>query len=298
MSIPKRHHYLPKFYLKRWARNDEVVEYSRPHKKVLARPRTPYATGFEWHLYSLPGEAVPEDREQVELKWMQVIDDKAAPVLEQLVADPGTKLTQAQSDAWIAFLLSLIFRTPARLRWMQDRIRDHDYAFDDDERAAYDALRPKGAPSTPEQYFSQSSDDELSVARMQLMLSMIQSKVLGSGVAAMEWRVLEVKHMNRGLLTSDDPIITSNGLNEARSFIILPLGPAHLFVATNTEAAFKAFSTQSDRALERAMNNSIVAQAEALVIGATDDHLAFVGRRLGMSPAGTGFLGRHTWACP
>lgn len=298
MSIPKRHHYLPQFYLKAWARADDtVVSFRRRHKLVLAEAKTPYATGFEEHLYSLPGEPKPEDQEQVEMRWMSGIDDAAAKVRDQLIATPQKRLTQAQSDAWIIFLISMIFRTPTRLRWMNDQIRGHDHRFSDDDRAAYDKLRPHEAPPTPELYFRDSSDEELSTARMQLMLSLIRSDVIGRGIAEMEWCVHQVTG-NHGLLTCDDPVITSNGLNQGDSFVILPLGPRHLFIAGSTAAALLAYTTQTDRAVERAINDALVAQATDLVIGSTERHLNFIERRLGATPPGKGFLGRHTWKCP
>lgn len=298
MSIPKRHHYLPQFYLKAWSRADDtVVSFRRPHRLVLAEAKTPYATGFEDRLYSIPTEPDPESQEQVELRWMSPIDNEAAKVRDQLIETPGKRLTRAQIDAWILFLISMIFRTPARLRWMNDRIRNYDYHFSEEEQAEYQQLRPKDAPATPESYFSDSSDEELSTARMQLMLSMIKSEVFGRGIADMQWYVHSITG-NHGLLTCDDPVITSNGMNKDESFVILPLSPQHLFIAANTRAALLSYITQTDRALERGINDALVAQAAELVIGSTERHLKFIERRLGSTPAGEGILGRPTWKVP
>lgn len=299
MSIPKRHHYLPQSYLEAWARDDgKVTQYSRPWLDLIVKPCSPYSTGFEDGLYSLHGEDDPEQREQVELRWMQRIDGDAAVVMKQMLAEPEKRLTQTQSDAWIVFLISMIFRTPSRLKWMHEQIRSYDHRFTEEERRVYERLRPNGAPATPEQYFQESDPEELSVARMQLMLRMIQSRSLGEGLAKMVWGVHTLQQPRYGFLTGDDPVITSNGLNADDSFVILPISPKHIFIAAGTQRAMWSYTSQTDRAIEGAINDATVVQAETLVIGRNGLQAAFVAKRLGKRPPGDGFLGRHSWKCP
>ncbi|WP_433948304.1 hypothetical protein [Brevundimonas diminuta] len=90
----------------------------------------------------------------------------------------------------------------------------------------------------------------------------------------------------------------SNGLNAADSFVILPLGPSHIFIAGGSSRALWSYTSQADRDIERAINDAIVAQADALVIGRNEHQASFIDRRLGRSSASDGFLGRHTWSCP
>lgn len=299
MSIPKRHHYLPQSYLEAWARNDgEVTQYYRPWRDLIVKPCSPYSTGFVDGLYSLHGEPDPERREQVELRWLQRIDNDAAIILKQLKAEPKRRVDPAQSEAWSMFLISMIFRTPARLAWMHEEMRRFHSDFDDAERAEYAKCRGPEDPDSPEQYFRQAGYEELSWARMQLMLNMIQSRLIGGGLARMAWTVHALERVRYGLLTCDDPVIMSNGLNAADSFVMLPLGPFHLFVAGGSSRALWSYTSQSDRDIERAINDAIVAQADAIVIGRNDQQASFIDRRLGRSPANDGFLGRHTWKCP
>lgn len=54
MSDPKRHHYLPIFYLKQWSALDgRVIRHHRPYRQVVAHPIAPKYTGYEEGLYSL-----------------------------------------------------------------------------------------------------------------------------------------------------------------------------------------------------------------------------------------------------
>lgn len=298
MSVPERHHYLPEFYLKRWVRNGNLCEYRRRQNGLVAKARSPRATGFEWNLYSLPGEDDPAMREQVESRIMQGIDMRAAAALRYMIDHPGTQLSPTYSDAWILFVLSMIFRTPARLRWLNEQIRTADYAFDDKERATYAELKSPTHPPTPEEYFALGDPTELSMARMQLMLSMIGSRLIGQGLGGMVWEIHTLATPNHGLLTSDDPVMTSNGLNNDDSFAILPIGPRQLFIAANSQRAMWSFRSQTDRAIERAMNDAVVAQADQLVIGENSRQSLFVDRRLGKSKPPDSFLGRHVWKCP
>ena len=43
-----RHHYIPQFYLRRWAGDDDkVCEFSRPHKNIYRQRVYPIQTGFK-----------------------------------------------------------------------------------------------------------------------------------------------------------------------------------------------------------------------------------------------------------
>lgn len=136
-------------------------------------------------------------REQVESRIMHRIDTRAAAVLRYMIGQPGIGLSQAYSDAWILFILSLIFRTPSRLRWLNEEIRTFGYAFDDEGRATCAKLKSPAHPATPEECFAQGEPAELSVARMQLMLSMIGSKLIGRSLASMVWEVHTIDEDNR-----------------------------------------------------------------------------------------------------
>ena len=74
-SEPKRHHYIPIFYLKPWCGADgKLCEPRRWPDGVKAMRKAPKATAFERDLYKVPG--MPEERAQdVEKRVMGVTDD-------------------------------------------------------------------------------------------------------------------------------------------------------------------------------------------------------------------------------
>ncbi|MCO6403529.1 DUF4238 domain-containing protein [Aurantimonas endophytica] len=49
-----KHHYIPAFYLRRWAGTDKkVTEFSRPYRDVVVRSVMPERTGYQERLYEL-----------------------------------------------------------------------------------------------------------------------------------------------------------------------------------------------------------------------------------------------------
>ena len=61
MADPKKHHFSPVFYLKGWCNtNSKIIEYSRPHRRVVAKAVSPEYTGFKRLLYTLEG--VPRNK--------------------------------------------------------------------------------------------------------------------------------------------------------------------------------------------------------------------------------------------
>jgi hypothetical protein len=59
MSTPRDLHFIPVFYLKRWANlSGKLVEYTIKHDKLIAKLVGPRSTGYETDLYAfneLPG---------------------------------------------------------------------------------------------------------------------------------------------------------------------------------------------------------------------------------------------------
>lgn len=298
MSSPKDHHYLPRFYLKAWTTGGRLVEFSRPYRDVVTKFRPPKGAGFETGLYSLPSEADPRSREQVELNIMQKIDDGAAPIHARLLANGPRGLSPGDRSAWVWFVNSLLFRTPVSLAWLDDQIRNGSYNFSAAERAEYAAHRKPDYPADPNELFGSVSDGEAAVARMTLMVKMIGSRLIGGGLFGMAWEVLTLSSPEHGFLTSDDPVMGSNGMAQGDSFVMLTLGPRHLFVAGSSARVIRAFASQEQLALERAINAAVVDQAWKIVVGQNDSHKPLVSARLGRTPRTNGVLGRQTWKCP
>jgi hypothetical protein len=94
MADPKDHHFSPVCYLNGWRNADgKIGEYSRPYKKVVAKPVSPAATGFKRSLYSLEGVPL-EKRQDIEKNYMApFVDERGAAALSVLIDRDNSKLT-------------------------------------------------------------------------------------------------------------------------------------------------------------------------------------------------------------
>lgn len=110
---PQKHHYIPEFYSRRWARSDEtLVRFYRPHQEVIERRVFPSQVGFQRNLYRIP-DVSPSTAQQIELSFFKRIDDAAARALEALIAPNSPRLEVKTRIDWTRFILSLMHRTPA-----------------------------------------------------------------------------------------------------------------------------------------------------------------------------------------
>lgn len=301
-SIPVDHHYLPRFYLSRWIDPgiDAVWEYSRPRDRVVVRRRSTKATGKQERLYSLAGEVDPKLREQVELRLMSPLDNVAAAALQHIESTKQRPDDNALRDGWARFVMSLLHRSPRRLAYLETLIRNHVLETSQEDEAIYARIRRPGDPATLSRLFADGDETRLSRSRAILLRSLVDSEAIGNVIVRMRWGIVEVNDPKHGLLTCDDPVLLSDGLEHDRSFIALPIAHDRLFVAANSQEVMQAFSNQRSSAFERTFNDAICHQADRLVIGRSNQQQRFVENRLGRCapPTNGGAGGRYTWSVP
>ena len=301
MSVPVDHHFLPQFFLKRWIdpQIKELWEYSRPREKIVVRRRATSATGKQKHLYTVDGLAEPELREQVELKLMQPIDTFGAEALEEMLRTGERPQQKKHRDGWARFVMSVMHRSPDRMRYFAERIARERDELANEMEGEYARLRRDFDPETLQEFLA-SSELAVSSARAILLRSMVDSSQIGEVIIGMRWSLIRLPQVRFGLLTGDDPVITSNGLGHKRSFILLPVAPDVVFAAAASQSVIAAFGSQEPRALERGLNDAICRQADRLVIGSSNQQVRFVENRLGLNvdERRNGLLERLTWNAP
>ena len=107
LAGPKRHHYLPKFYLKGFLGDDGCLAvYDRSSDTV--RRQQPENTGVEGHLYTLTDD---QGRKRYELEHaLSQIESAAATTLPLLIE--GQSLTKQQRAELSLFFAAMAVRTP------------------------------------------------------------------------------------------------------------------------------------------------------------------------------------------
>lgn len=260
MSEPTRHHYLPAFYLARWAQDGELWRFLRPRGPsypVHVKPVTPAGIGYVPNLYAYPRLADPRDRQTIEADFLQVVDSKGAAAIEKV--ERNEPATPNDKGALVQFILSLLHRTPGRISFLQDELK---------RRLAED-MDPEGLP---EEFFRH--------AALDVFTDLVASDVMISQLVRFPVFIITIGEHRHSLMTSDRPVMISDGLHHDGSFVMLPVSPRRLLILARDKRVPEAFARQDTGKLITAVNDAVVSQAEALAIGTKRGEWKFVENRL------------------
>ena len=280
MSEPINHHYVPQFYLAKWARGDgRVARYHRPHSKVEVSWRTPKHLGYEERLYTLEG--YPAERQQsIETSFFKPLDDAAAPIWTHLINHGPADLDDAGRSEWTRFIMSLQHRNPhalGEIRAMIDPIIRQNIEA---QAGQYELTREEGDPETVFDFAMQESPELILNAYKSILPEMIDHPQIGQWTVQMHWAVLDLSDAGLSVLTCDRPFTSSHGYGDMRLIIGVPISPTHIFVAVRDPAVLLTLRAQRPRDTVRNANRLFVSLAVENVYGADENHKQFVENRL------------------
>lgn len=280
MSDPKKHHYLPEFYLKRWAGEDsKVTEFSRPRCDVVTKRKSPSATGFQRELYTIHSRSHPSERQEVEKTFMSHTDNVAAEALSYIETHRTRPSDKRLRDGWSRFLMSLMHRSPQRIAWLRKMLREREKSVIADVQSSYSEARGPDDPDTFAEYLASAGSQIFDEALAALLIQIIDSKAIGNALNSMTWGVCRLSGHRFSLLTSDAPLLISNALGHPDASIILPIAPDSFFIAANRTEIIDSFGAQAATDISRAMNIAVVGQAEWVVVGSDASQLTLVENR-------------------
>jgi hypothetical protein len=281
VSDPEKHHYLPIFYLNRWAGLDgRVIRYSRPHREVVAHPIAPKNTGYEKGLYSLEGYN-PAQRNTIEKNFMaREVDDPAAVALRIfLERRPVSELTLPMKQAWTRFLMSLHVRNPGRVEQIaaQGTLAMREMLAKDP--AEYNAVRKPHDPPSLVEWVERYAPALIENYGKSMLPGIVTHQRTGNEIIRMHW-VVGSYGATPDILTCDRPVYFSHGLDNTDCVIALPLSPYAIFFASRQAISLDKLMRMERSALIRVINETVVTQAVRNVYGAHDRSLGFVERLL------------------
>jgi hypothetical protein len=94
-----KHHYLPVFYLKQWARNEgRLCEFTKPFNRVLLKTTYPEGTAYIRGLNTVEGLS-PEAARFLEEVFFQIADAGAARVLRTFLKPSPWSITGKERSA-------------------------------------------------------------------------------------------------------------------------------------------------------------------------------------------------------
>ena len=282
MSKQGRHHYIPIFYLKQWAGDDgRICEFSRPHDRVKPRKVHPAGTAYMDGLNTVTGLPLAE-QQYLEDVFYKASDDDAARALHILLIPPPWKISVKERSGWSRFIISLMLRHP-------EAVQKHTKVAVELFREAlpriealYAKERGPNDPLTYGEHAQIHAPHPEGRTIVRLLQGIVDNEELGRKLNSMRWMVLEERNPTFQLLTSDRPLLVTNGIGRPDGHIIMPISPFHIFVATNNIKTENNIRTAwKMRALISQINNRVACQSRKYVYGRDDAQLSFVSKRLG-----------------
>jgi hypothetical protein len=288
MSVPRKHHHLPVFYLARWAGEDgKLCQFSRPRKNVVSQRKHPAQTGYVERLYELPG-LPPEKAQGIEQGFMQRLDSLAATALRMLEEDdPRIRREPQPRSAWSRFILSLLLRTPQDITALKSGVAEEWARCIPDLETKYAAKRTPNDPATLEEYLAQRSPDHVDQWAMSLLPSLIDHEKIGELLNNMRWLVRRIGSDAEEFLTSDHPVVMSWTLTEPNAFLFLPIGPKAMFVAVNDLETQRMIEERNPAEQVEAVNRFVAGRAVRFVYARNDAALEYVREHMGTKPRST-----------
>lgn len=286
MQLSRKHHYLPVFYTKRWSTGDQrLCEFSKPYGGTVKPRRVhPEGTGYVRGLYNMRG--LPNElKDQFEKLFLQPVDTKASDALAILESDGiSHKWRSEERNAWTRFILSLMLRMPEDIENLKAISVSYLNRSDPATEARYAEVRKQNDPDTFGEWLAKNDPHVAANAGFRIALKLMDHEKIGEDISNMEWHSITTQGANHELLTSDRPLVmtTNFGINDA--FLLIPIGPRRLFLATRQKSAKKLIEQSDVDALTTKVNTHVVEAANKYVYGTDDSQLRFVQNRMGTKP--------------
>ena len=227
------HHYVPQFYLRRWAdAQGRLLRYQRePNGEIEWASVVPKRTAFEPDLYGVSTATSWEpsyDENTLETDFFSRVDSDAALVLTKLLRG-AMKLEGHERKAWALFLNSMLHR-------------HGEDVIDRDRRAPALAAEVMAEfltrPGTrKDRHRMRRALDAINIdqasrnAHRTLMVQYIRDQQAVEHIANLAWAVVSFKEQNP-LVTTDRPVLVNLGqVRPSIEILTMPLSPTRLFLA-------------------------------------------------------------------
>ncbi len=278
MLFDQDHHYVPRFYLRKWASlSDGKVHYSRwINGRFVCSRISPGSTAYERNLYSL--ENVPsEERQAIETFFSTKIDNPASIVLNKILQEGVDNLSREERVDWVRFLLSLGYRGPNWIQRAREEGRESLEKLLVESQADYESLRGPDDPLTLVEFCKASSPGTLPNVGIVALSEWVYCTKEIPLILKMHWWISDVSGEDIDLFTSNHPCIYTRGLGDHQCLISLPLSPSVVFFAANNPKNKNKILRLSKRKLMRRVHESMVDQKDVnMIYSSSERHSKFL----------------------
>jgi Protein of unknown function (DUF4238) len=278
MNEPRKHHYIPQFYLRNWAGSDgRVVCYKRIQTGAILEERvTPRSTGYERDLYTL--EHLPEDlRQAIEKTVTADVDNRAAVALQKMVAAKGAgTLTAEDRLAWAQFIVSLPIRNPEAVADIKGTSTKSglEVAYEKAKKdfpdwAQGDDFRTEFEESVNEDPFTRFLSDNYG---LMIISELMLNPQFQSIILQMNWWLMDFGATGITLLSCDRPYMIFRSMRHPRCLIYLPISPRLGFLASPDPMKEGQLLRQNLKAVAKEFNRWQAALANQYIYSSDTQH--------------------------
>lgn len=291
MNDPKKHHFIPQFYLKGWCGNSgKLYECRKIHGRGIGKwkPVSSGQTCYEPFLYSLDNVPDHEKQDVEKLFMSESLDGPAAKILAKILDQGIPALSSEERWGFTRFIMSLRCRAPDCVDAMKKMASETIRNGLDECSEEFDALLDECSPETRSRIPKKPSDaaemllpGSMANSGMRWLQNSIDDPETGKIIETMHWWLMVVSTATRDLLTSDRPLVTDH----PSWTLALPLNSRMIFFASkNREHVCNRLRQLSLSQIVRSLNESVVTQAHEKVFSENSGHeISFIEKRLGVN---------------
>lgn len=216
MSNPKRHHYLPEFYLNYFTDvNNKFWVYHRDRKKYVLQ--TPVNTTVEGYRYTLFKENGEKDNRIEE--FLSQIETDTKPLLEKL--NNGEIISDNEKGKLATFIALQKTRVPETEKTyyeLSEKLTklyvSYDYYSEEKAKSILEELEKETGEKfnvNPKEFydFIQKKKYSLAYPKEEYLITMLkEAEEIRNHLSNMKWRFLFAQQTNSNYITTDNPFIT------------------------------------------------------------------------------------------
>ncbi len=225
MSSPKRHHYLPRFYLENFCNDGQLWVFDRKNKQY--RNQTPNNTALQAHYYSVEDKKGNKNTD-IEL-FLSRIEGQAQPIISKINA--SEQISNKEKDILSIFIALLMNRVPDFEKSV-NTVNEHlskqklNLMFSDEETTQsilYQDKRDTGkkATVTPKdlvEFHKNGLYDIITHRNLSLGMMLMLSIDIANYFRQMDWLFLNTPN-RKSFVTTDNPIVLVSPDHEPESFL-------------------------------------------------------------------------------
>lgn len=280
---PRRHHYIPEFYQRKWAGGDGQLErYELINDAVVRRRVFPSAAAFRKDLYRYPRADMEEWHAQA-LEWaiFKKIDDAGAKALEALTSEPAAIRDNAIRGHWTVFLRTMLLRTPYQMTGVLSTLAQIWRDVDVSEK--YAAMHQPGMPETATEFLEALNPNVAKESAFRMFADAVGNDRMTRHIMKLSWRIIDCAASDHQLLLSDHPIVLVP-LETDHGHIAMPLSPTQILVAATNDQTKEMVDSLRPKLMVRIMNKFTVQRAQHCVIAHDKAQDFFIKKHFGACP--------------